>query len=464
MRRVPDVRPPGPRTAADLPEPAAHLRPVTVALAGVEFGWGSSGKLSAVLSALRERAQPPLRRAQPPLRFVGLASGLGRPLLAEHTVDCWYDLPESAAERRAAVGRIVQSHGVRAAVVVLDGAVASELEAAGVPTVFVDSLPFMWTDGDRGALPLDATVYCAQKYPGVSLEREHEGVLASVSSLRWVEAVIGTPPGSCLDPRPPALRPLAPGHPDRRTPDPSESRTGGRPWRKALISLGGLRAPSLPDWTAYPRAVVPAVLDALADHGVQEAHLAGNLPDGVLAGLVARSPAGLRVTAGPLPHSAFLTELTRCDVLLTSPGLTTLLEADRLKVPTVCLPPQNLSQIFNGRYHSRAVGTDVRVTWPESIFGEEEALGLRAKGEDHALELIYGGIGHAAVRADAVQAVQADAAPPATDLRAAVLAAVRRAAQGADWGALAAAVGTGGAAQVADALLATVRQAQPSTA
>ncbi|WP_367133754.1 MULTISPECIES: hydroxymethylcytosylglucuronate/cytosylglucuronate synthase [Streptomyces] len=455
MRRVPDVRPPGPRTAADLPEPAPHPRPVTVALAGVEFGWGSSGKLSAVLSALRERAQPPLR-------FVGLASGLGRPLLAEHTVDCWYDLPESAAERRVAVGRIVRSHGVRAAVVVLDGAVASALEAAGVPTVFVDSLPFMWTEGDRGALPLDATVYCAQKYPGVSLERE--GVLASVSSLRWVEAVIGTPPDSS-----PALRPPAPRHPGPLTPltpDSSESRTGGRPWRKALISLGGLRAPSLPDWTAYPRAVVPAVLDALADHGVQEAHLAGNLPDGVLAGLVARSPAGLRITAGPLPHSAFLTELTRCDVLLTSPGLTTLLEADRLRVPTVCLPPQNLSQIFNGRYHSRAVGTDVRVTWPESIFGEEEALGLRAKGEDHALELIYGGIGHAAVRADAVRAdaVQADAAPPATGLRSAVLAAVRRAAQGADWGALAAAVGTGGAAQVADALLATVRQAQPSSA
>ncbi|MCA6091279.1 hydroxymethylcytosylglucuronate/cytosylglucuronate synthase [Streptomyces sp. SCA3-4] len=416
MRRVPDVRPPALRPAAVLPGPAPRRGPVTVALAGAEFGWGSSGKLSAVLSALRERARLPLR-------FVGLASGLGRPLLAEHSVEHWYDLPDAAADRRAAVGRIVRSHGVRAAVVVLDGAIATALQAAGVPTVFVDSLPFLWTEGDRAALPLDATVYCAQQCVG--LPPECEGILASVASLRWVEAVIGTPPAGSTG---------TPGTPGTRT------------WRKALVSLGGLGAPRLPDRTAYPRVVVPAVLDALAEHGVQEAHLAGNLPAGLLGGLVERPPAGLRVTAGPLPHSAFLSELTRCDVLLASPGLTTLLEAGRLGVPTVCLPPQNLSQIFNGRFHSRAVGVDVRVVWPENVFREEEALGLRAKGEDHALELIYGGIGRVAARADGT--------PGAAGLRAAVLAAVRRAAGGADWGALTAAVGTGGAAQVAEALLA----------
>ncbi|MEV5239454.1 hydroxymethylcytosylglucuronate/cytosylglucuronate synthase [Streptomyces cinnamoneus] len=426
MRRVPDLRPPAVRTAAVLPEPAPRREPVTVAVAGAEFGWGSSGKLSAVLSALRERARLPLR-------FVGLASGLGRPLLAEHSVERWYDLPDAAADRRAAVGRIVRSHGVRAAVVVLDGAVATALQAAGVPTVFVDSLPFLWTEGDRAALPLDATVYCAQQC--VDLPPECEGVLASVASLHWVEAVIGTPPAGSATGSP-APCSGAPGTP------------GARPWRRALVSLGGLGAPRLPDWTAYPRVVVPAVLGALADHGVEEAHLAGNLPAGLLAGLVERPPVGLRVTAGPLPHSAFLAELTRCDVLLASPGLTTLLEAGRLGVPTVCLPPQNLSQIFNGRSHSRAVGADVRVAWPESVFGEEEALGLRAKGEDHALELIYGGIGRVAARADG--------APGTAGLRAAVLAAVRRAARGADWGALTAAVGTGGAAQVADALLAIV--------
>ncbi|GHF55236.1 hypothetical protein GCM10010218_40830 [Streptomyces mashuensis] len=418
MRRVPELRPPVLRTPAAAPPPAPGREPVAVALAGAEFGWGSSGKLSAVLSALRDRSPVALR-------FVGLASGLGRPVLAERSDIAWYDLPGSAEGRRAALGEIVRSQGVRAALVVLDGPLAMDLEAAGVPTVFVDSLPFLWTEGDRAALPLDVTVYCAQR--STELPPECRDVLASVRSLRWVEAVVATA-GDAPAPR------LAPP-------------AAVRPWRRALVSLGGLRAPRLADWTGYPRVVVPAALQALAAQGVREAHLAGNVPPGLLAGFVERPP--LRVTAGPLPHGAFLAEMASCDVLLASPGLTTLLEAGRLGVPTVCLPPQNLSQIFNGRAHSRAVGADVRVPWPDDVFREEDALALRAKGEEHALEHVYAGIGEAAARAGG--------APAVTALRDALLAALDRAAEGADWGALTAGVGTGGAAQVADAVLAIVR-------
>ncbi|MGX8904244.1 hydroxymethylcytosylglucuronate/cytosylglucuronate synthase [Streptomyces netropsis] len=422
MRRVPDVRPPHHPTIVGSPAPVPSREPVTIALSGSEFGWGSSGKLSAVLSALRQRSRSPLR-------FVGLGSGLGRPLLAEHAVDRWYDLPDTAHGVRAAVEEAVRSQAVRAAVVVLDGTVARALETAGVPTAFVDSLPFMWTEGDRAALPLNATVYCAQQC--VELPPECQGILASVRALRWVGAVIGTPP------------------------PPRADAPAARPCRKVVVSLGGLRAPRLADWTDYPRVVVPVVLEALAAFGVREVRLAGNLPAGLLARLVDRHPAPLRVTAGALSHSAFLAELAGCDALLTSPGLTTLLEAGSLRVPTVCLPPQNLSQIFNGRAHSRAVDADVRVTWPGEVFQEDEALALRSKGEDHALELIYGGIGRAAARADGGHVAAA--------LKDGVLAALRRTAGVADWGALTAAVGTGGADQVADAVLGIVRQA-PSPA
>ncbi|MEV4742323.1 hydroxymethylcytosylglucuronate/cytosylglucuronate synthase [Streptomyces sp. NPDC049555] len=395
---------------------APSREPVTVALAGVEFGWGSSGKLGAVLSALR---QAPCGA----LEFVGLGSGLGRPLLAEHAVDAWYDLPAPAEGLRAAVTEIVRVRRVRAALVVLDGRLAKALEAAGVPTVFVDSLPFLWTEGDRPSLPLDASCYCAQQC--IELPPECTGILASVRSLRWVEAVVATAP----DTRP--------------------GRYGTRSWHRALVSLGGLRAPGLADWTAYPHLVVPAALRALAAHGVHEAHLAGNLPDDLLVRLLAGAPASLRVTAGALPHEAFLAELAAADVLLASPGLTTLLEAGTLAVPAVCLPPQNLSQIFNARFHCRAVGVDVRTPWPAEVFQEDEALALRAKGEEHALELIYGGIAGAAARAGT---------PLRAELAGAVGAALERAGEVVDWGALATAVGTGGAAQVAGALLEILRR------
>ncbi|MET8826263.1 hydroxymethylcytosylglucuronate/cytosylglucuronate synthase [Streptomyces sp. NPDC004610] len=396
--------------------PDTRLDPLTVAVVGAEFGWGSSGKLSAVLSALRDRSTLPLR-------FIGMASGLGRPLLAEHAVEGWYDLPDGPAGPGSAVADLVRSQGVRAAVVVLDGAAATALLATGVPTVFVDSLPFLWSEGDRAALPLDATVYCAQKC--VELPPECRAVLADARGLRWVEAVIA-PPG------------------DKR-PERGALRDAGRPYRSALVSLGGLRAPGLADPEHYPSLVVPAVLEALADQGVEEAHIAGNLPGDLAARLIASSVAPPRTTAGPLAHGAFLERLDACDVLLTSPGLTTLLEAGRRGVPTVCLPPQNLSQIFNGRYHSQALGARLRVLWPHDVLVEDEALALRSQGEDHALERIYGAIG-AAARGDDRQGI-------GHTLRDGILDALRRAAAVGRWDALTAAVGTGGAAQVADALL-----------
>ncbi|MFE2723438.1 hydroxymethylcytosylglucuronate/cytosylglucuronate synthase [Kitasatospora sp. NPDC059327] len=396
---------------------APRSAPPTVALVGAEFGWGSSGKLSAVLSALRDRPVPPLR-------FVGLASGLGRPLLAEHAVDAWHDLPADPGRLAPAVREIVRSQGVRAAVVVLDGAVATALLAAGVPTVFVDSLPFLWSEGDRAALPLDATVYCAQK--SVELPPECLALLADARALRWVEAVIARP----------------------RTPEPASDgpgRSARGPYRRALISLGGLRAPRLGDPGHYPRLVVPAALEALVAHGVDEVHIAGNLPADLAGRLVDASVAPPRTTTGPLGHGAFLDRLADSDVLLTSPGLTTLLEAGGLRVPTVCLPPQNLSQIFNGRYHSQALGAPVRVRWPKEVLVEDDALTLRAEGEDAALAHIYESIGRAAVGDDHRGVRHA--------LRDGVLEALRRSAAVDDWGALTTAIGTGGAAQVADALL-----------
>ncbi|WP_347566639.1 hydroxymethylcytosylglucuronate/cytosylglucuronate synthase [Streptomyces griseocarneus] len=285
---------------------------------------------------------------------------------------------------------------------------------------------------DRGRPPLSAARRDRLLRPALpELPPECQGILASIPRLRWVEAIVGTPPV------------------------PRAGGSTGRPCRKVVVSLGGLRAPRLADWTSYPRLVVPAVLEALAAHGVRDVRLTGNLSAGLLADFVGRSPLPLRVTAGALPHAAFLAELAGCDALLTSPGLTTLLEAGSLGVPTLCLPPQNLSQIFNARFQRQAVGADVQVTWPADVLREDDVLAMRAKGEDHALELIYEAIGRAAARADAERVVAA--------LSDRILAALRHTAEPADWGALATAVGTGGAAQVADAVLAAAGQSPPSS-
>ncbi|KUN09467.1 hydroxymethylcytosylglucuronate/cytosylglucuronate synthase [Streptomyces yokosukanensis] len=390
---------------------------VTIALAGAEFGWGSTGKLSSLITTLRDRSPVPLR-------FVGIASGLSRSLLSAHGIDHWYDAP---ADDGQAVAEVARREDVRAGLVVLEGPAAVALEAAGVPTVFVDSLPFLWTKGDRDSLPTDVSVYCAQRC--VDLPDECREVLASITNLRWVEAVTAVPQGDGSS-------------------APAAGSGRGIPVRRALVSLGGLRSPSLADWTSYPRLVVPAALSALESFGVEEVHVAGNLPAGFSPG--AKAPSPMRVSYGPLGHEAFLDRLADTDVLLTSPGLTTLLEAGARATPTVCLPPQNLSQIFNGRFHSRAVGADVRVGWPDQVFAEADVLRDRTTSEEAALRLIYAGIAAAA---------EEHGTHTRTQVRDGILAALRRARAGAGWTGLVDTVGRGGAAQVADHVLDLVLRA-----
>jgi hydroxymethylcytosylglucuronate/cytosylglucuronate synthase len=382
------------------------VRPATVLVAGVEFGWGSAGKLSAVLSALRDRATRPLR-------FVLLGSKLGRPLLAEHHIDRYYEI---ASAHQREINRIVQAEHADAGLVVLDPALANSLEAAGVPTVFVDSLPFLWAEGDLPGFPLTVSAYCAQRC--WELPEESRAVLGWVRNLRWVDAVIDAPANTATSsPR--------------------------RVFHRVLVNLGGLHAPQVVDWTAYPRLVIPPLLSALQELGAREVYLAGNLHAWLADELVADAGSDMTITTGALGHAEFLRWLDRADVLLTSPGLTTLLEASSRGVPTVCLPPQNLSQIFNGRFYARAAGRDVRVTWPTDVFVEWRALTSRAGGEPAALKIIYGGIARAAANCSAIAPV----------LRDRIAETLRFATLGADWAGLARMVGTRGAAQVADCVL-----------
>ncbi|WP_405624499.1 hydroxymethylcytosylglucuronate/cytosylglucuronate synthase [Streptomyces sp. NBC_01396] len=406
-----------------LPAAAGPGRPptaVTVALCGVEFGWGSAGKLGAIVHALRAELGDCVR-------FVGLGSRLGREIVRGHGVEEWHDVDLTDAR---ALRALVDERSLDAAVCVLDRAAAVALEDAGCPVVFVDSLPFLWTKDDLDSLPLRASAYCAQLVPG--LPGPAWPVLARVENLRWVESVVV--PG-----------PVRTG---------GEMRPAGE--RRAVVSLGGLLSPLLDDPSAYLSLTVPAALDALAAWGTRQVTLCGNVPEGVFDGITV--PAGLDVRSGALGHQGFLTEIAEADVLLTSPGLTTLLETSTRGVPVVCLPPQNISQILNASFYAQATEAPV-AEWPEEVFRAQEVLDARlatapgdvadgggSPGEDAALELIYGGIERAAHTPAPVRAAL-------TERIGACLAAVER--QQGQWTALARLVGTGGAAQVADIVLAT---------
>ena len=63
---------------------------------------------------------------------------------------------------------------------------------------------------------------------------------------------------------------------------------------------------------------------------------------------------GASIEAASLPHGQFLDEMSMCSTLMTTPGITATIEAVRMGVPLLFLPPQNYSQaLMSERYRYR---------------------------------------------------------------------------------------------------------------
>jgi len=311
---------------------------------GVDFGWGSAGKLSAILHALPGVCQQPLR-------IILLGTDLGRPVLDDLPVACWEKQPDPTQ-----MLALLAEHRVEAGLVVLDPAMALALEQAGCPTVYVDSLPYLWTE--RDVLPTDVTVYAAQLCD--ALPRFAWQPLRRIRHLYWVEGITLARTG------------------ERRCPEPE----------LAVVSFGGLHSPlSRPGHNAYEHLLLTPTLRALARAGFTTIEVCGNVTGTMHA---AREPAGLaEIQIAARGHTAFLDLLDRAALLVCSPGLTTLIEAGHRSLPTVCLPPQNVSQILNGERFARHVHPECRLHWPEGVLDAEAIEQARPRGEEAAVELLY---------------------------------------------------------------------------
>lgn len=326
--------------------------PVTIALAGAQFGWGSVGKLAAVVDSLRARHGDHLR-------FVGLDSVLGRPVLEGHAVTAWLDAPEDDEGLTA----LLAAHGVAAAIVVLDTTLAGRLESAGCPVVYVDSLPFLWTEADH--VPTEVSAYCAQLCP--SLPQASWPVLRRVRSLHWVGPVVGTAPSG-------AARPV-PG--------------------RAVLNVGGLDSPFRdPDDDSYLRLVLSPALNALRETGFGEVVITGNVDIDRLP-LAPGAARGLALSGGRLTRGDFVAAQRAAELVVTSPGRTTLLETASLNQRCVLLPPQNISQVLNAADVAVQVAPGIVVGWPERVLDLTEVEKRKALGEGEAVEFVYGRISEA---------------------------------------------------------------------
>src|SRR5580658_4518674 len=324
------------------------IRPSSLAVAGDSFGWGSAGLLAAVLDAISQRGNGHTR-------FLGLDTDTGRPVLRQHAVHNWADTSELTGDE---LGNLLTRHSVEAAVVVLNAELAIRLERVGCPVIYVDSIPFAWTENER--IPQTLSRYCAQLCP--ALPRPCWPVLRGITSLHWVGRVVGA-------------RPLA--------------STSCVP-RKAVVNFGGLQSPvtTAASIDSYVRLVGIAALTALKKHGYDRIVVTGDLdPDNLpISSDLAH---GLNISGGRLPRQQFLDELATAEIVATSPGQMTLLEIGALGRPAIVLPPQNLSHIMNASEVTQIVDPNIVVPWPSGTVDQDRVLKERNRGEEWAISTMY---------------------------------------------------------------------------
>ncbi len=327
-----------------------------IGILGVNFGWGPHAALETILSEIR--------RTEPHCWIVGFGSEYGRTLL-DDVVDEWCDFNGTD------YGKLEQSaveQDLDVALVTLEGFAARAFEAADVPTVFVDLMPFLWHGTDLAVPPLTVSKYLALSLPGLS--EETLSWMKTIKNLRWIGAVVPWEADSS--------RVARCGYEEGN--------------RQAIITLGGMLGLTMHDTTSYPALVLPGVVDALVDFGFEKILIAGNVPHSTLDSIVLpyRDQADFRL--GPIARSEYRSRIGESALCLTQPGLMSLLEASSCGTPLIRLPPQNVSGFHQSEIHRLATGADTAVMWPTAVVDESVALRKAKESEAVGNDYVYSAI------------------------------------------------------------------------
>jgi hydroxymethylcytosylglucuronate/cytosylglucuronate synthase len=300
-----------------------------------DFGWGSLGKCRLILDCLGPTDVALFGN-------VGVNRAATRLLASHHR---FVDRPPGTAE---------------VALVINDPAAANAIADLGVPVIYVDSLPYLWANESEIPASGKTAYYCAQKFPSdrVALSR----ALSGRTDIRWIDPIVPPP----------------------------VYRRGGH---GTVVNVGGLHSHLAGDTVeAYLRLVLVPLAEQLraADRSVLA--VCGNLSAGSVEMLRAILGEGTRI--GPQSPYEFQRLLQDADLLVTSPGSTTILQAITIGVPTLLLPPQNLSQVLNSILYAAPAAP--RLDWPSDVMSTERVEQLRPLGEDAVLSYMYGSIAAAA--------------------------------------------------------------------
>lgn len=257
------------------------------------------------------------------------------------------------------ISNFVEKYNIDYAIVVLDVELATILMNLNVKVIFVDSLPFMWTqaDIDKGLLPLDATVYCAQKC--CNLTDASKKVLAQVKNLKWINPIQ------------------------------SKLEKKYRPYEEDYIhiNVGGLHSP-IGNGESYIKTVIIPLLKIFKSEKIIIT-CGTNAKISILKELKNENMDSRNIKVETLQQKDFISSINNAKLFLTSPGLTTIYETESLHKPTIILPPQNLSQFYNIEYAKKILDEYKTINWDTQKLNLDYLQSILPKGETYVVDKIY---------------------------------------------------------------------------
>ncbi len=304
--------------------------------AAIDFGWGPAGKLASVIRSLADAS------------WYIYQNSIDTTIFGDFPISGFY-----SGHSPEALERFCQETKIDAAVVVLEPTLARQLEAIGVPTVYIDSLPFLWTEQDE--IPSEVSLYCAQQCG--ALPEHCWNKIRGIKNLNWVEPIV------------PAASLVVPKNRENH----------------AVINLGGLHW-TTPNKSSYARLVIPPAIRVLLDAGIDNITVTGSSA-AIEAACDVEVPAKGGVCFRAMAHEQFLMLVAKSRLLLSSPGLTTMYETSGLQVPTVALPPQNLSQYRNAQFF-RAYTSGEIVDWQSPALEWSVVEAQLKRGEEFVVHYI----------------------------------------------------------------------------
>lgn len=259
------------------------------------------------------------------------------------------------------IEKFVKENDISYGVVVLDVELAKILMSINVKVLFVDSLPFMWTqaDIDEGLLPLDADYYCAQKC--INLTDSSKKVLEQMKNLVWINPIQNKPNKEY------------------------------RPFNEEYIhiNVGGLHSP-IGNGESYIETVIVPLITVFNRYKKKILLTCGtNAKKSILKIFKSRNIDISNIKVETLVQKDFLASVEKSELFLTSPGLTTIYETSSLNKSTILLPPQNLSQFYNIEYAKKILNKYKALNWDTEKLNYKYLESILDKGETYVVDEIY---------------------------------------------------------------------------